>query len=691
MKGYQKLAAFLVVLLFSVGLMSVAIDILGDITDLEFQTGTRPVDSVEAGGERVEGERGEGQAVKVESLPPDGESVLFEITYPTGTEYLRWTIGERYEGGEWEPSEQGQWTGYAGEELTPEAGDTGFEGAHFFTVRPFFNLSGPLPGTLKTIRVGGLETLERNSHLELFSSPEEFDWGYGIGHAVYTFPRSTLEAAKVTPSDRYLQVPEELERRFAGLASGIVEGHSSPYGRLRALEDYLMGNYEYDEGYERAPNGSDPVEWFLFEERKGMCNQFNTAMVLLARSIGIPIRPVGGYSIEAESNYQIVKQKDAHIWAEAHFEGLGWITFDATPPRTEERPQEVMTYPTVTNITYNDPMVLKGDSFQVHGTVTLEHNGSSVDGLTVEVFLTFRKNDTDTPCGTGIVHDGFFNLSCEASPELMVGDYNLIAHTFPGGIYEESWSDPPITIMTETEATISAPAMTFVNRSVTIEGTVVDKSNGEPIANTSLTLQVGNETMTFLTDGRGRASTVHTFRAEGNETLRVEMEGSEYYLGSNSSFGIAVRPPPEPKPGLFMIITTYPYNVITFAGVAIIIGSVLFITRRKEEEAERSVPVKVFREEMPRDFKNYRDGVVKLFNWFYNRSDSKLEDIEDSMTPREFQAAVLMSIPEKGDKALEYLVTAFEIADYSTSEIGQEMYEKSLAAVELLDGLMEYG
>jgi hypothetical protein len=68
-----------------------------------------------------------------------------------------------------------------------------------------------------------------------------------------------------------------------------------------------------------------------------------------------------------------------------------------------------------------------------------------------------------------------------------------------------------------------------------------------------------------------------------------------------------------------------------------------------------------------------------------------LEDIEDSMTPREFQAAVLMSIPEKGDKALEYLVTAFEIADYSTSEIGQEMYEKSLAAVELLDGLMEYG
>ena len=33
MKGYQKLAVFLAVLLFSVGLMSVAIDILGDISD----------------------------------------------------------------------------------------------------------------------------------------------------------------------------------------------------------------------------------------------------------------------------------------------------------------------------------------------------------------------------------------------------------------------------------------------------------------------------------------------------------------------------------------------------------------------------------------------------------------------------------------------------------------------------------
>ncbi len=94
---------------------------------------------------------------------------------------------------------------------------------------------------------------------------------------------------------------------------------------------------------------------------------------------------------------------------------------------------------------------------------------------------------------------------------------------------------------------------------------------------------------------------------------------------------------------------------------------------------------------MPRDYEDYKDGIVKLFNWFYARSRRRLEGIDDSLTPREFQDKVLPGIPEKGQPALEYLVTAFEIADYSASNPSQEMYEKSLAAVELLGGMIERG
>jgi hypothetical protein len=130
--------------------------------------------------------------------------------------------------------------------------------------------------------------------------------------------------------------------------------------------------------------------------------------------------------------------------------------------------------------------------------------------------------------------------------------------------------------------------------------------------------------------------------------------------------------------------------VIIFAGFAVVMGSVLVLTRKKGSIAQ-SVIVDEVEEEMPRDYEDYKNGIVKLFNWFYARSRRRLEGIDDSLTPREFQDMVLSGIPEKGEPALEYLVTAFEIADYSASTPNQEMYEKSLAAVELLGGMIERG
>jgi transglutaminase-like putative cysteine protease len=672
MKDYQKLALFLAVLLFSVGLMSVAIDILGDITDVEFNTGTRLVPGVETGKQKGEEELRKTQAVQVEGASVGGQRVLFEITYPPGTRYLRATVGAGYENGTWEPVEAGGWTPYGGEELEPEPRGSAFEQRFFFTVRPIGNLSGNIPGTLYTIRVGGLGDMEYNRHLELFNSLESFNRTFGIEHELYEFTERTFDSTEVTPFPDYLAISDEMKESLEDLAMDIVERTSSQYDELKAIEDYLKANYEYDQSYERAPNDTDPVEWFLFEEERGACTQFNSAFVLLARSIGIAVRPVAGYNIKPEANYQLVLGRDAHLWAEAHFEGLGWVTFDATPPMEQEAQPEVRTYKTVTNITFNDPVALKGGTFQVHGTVTLE-NGTGVDGLTVEVFLTLKKNDTDASSGTGVVRDGFFNITSDAATEMAVGDYNLIAHTMPGGIYEESWSDPPIRIMADTNVTIGAP-----------------KSNGEPIPNATLTVTVGNATRILRTDAEGGISLSHTFDEEGNATVNLALDDSDYYLGSESSFGIAVSIPPTPKPSVFMIITTFPYNVIIFTGFAVVIGSVLVLTRKQEALSQVTVHDEP-EEEMPRDYEDYKDGIVKLFNWFYARSRRRLEGIDDSLTPREFQNLVLPGIPEKGEPALEYLVTAFEIADYSASNPSQEMYEKSLAAVELLGGMIERG
>jgi hypothetical protein len=133
----------------------------------------------------------------------------------------------------------------------------------------------------------------------------------------------------------------------------------------------------------------------------------------------------------------------------------------------------------------------------------------------------------------------------------------------------------------------------------------------------------------------------------------------------------------------------YPYNVMIATGAAVIIGSVILLTKRREQPTLTTSLPELY-DEGPLTFSDYKEGVVKLFNRFYARSQRRHKEIKDSMTPREFQVVLLGKMPERGGPALDYLVTAFEIADYSTTIPNQEIYEKCHAAVELLNGLREH-
>jgi len=76
----------------------------------------------------------------------------------------------------------------------------------------------------------------------------------------------------------------------------------------------------------------DPVDMFLFDARRGFCEHYASAFVLLLRAAGIPARVVTGYqggAMNPRGNYMIVRQSDAHAWAEAMIEGR-WQRFDPT-------------------------------------------------------------------------------------------------------------------------------------------------------------------------------------------------------------------------------------------------------------------------------------------------------------------------------------------------------------------------
>lgn len=86
----------------------------------------------------------------------------------------------------------------------------------------------------------------------------------------------------------------------------------------------------------------NPVDQFLFVTRRGFCEHYATAYVTLMRAAGIPARVVTGYQggeLNEMGDYLIIRQSNAHAWAEVWLEGKGWIRVDPTtavPPSRVE-------------------------------------------------------------------------------------------------------------------------------------------------------------------------------------------------------------------------------------------------------------------------------------------------------------------------------------------------------------------
>lgn len=79
--------------------------------------------------------------------------------------------------------------------------------------------------------------------------------------------------------------------------------------------------------------GSNSVDEFLFSTKKGFCEHYAGSFVFLMRAAGIPARVVTGYQ-GGEYNdlggYYVVRQYDAHAWAEVWLKDRGWVRIDPT-------------------------------------------------------------------------------------------------------------------------------------------------------------------------------------------------------------------------------------------------------------------------------------------------------------------------------------------------------------------------
>jgi transglutaminase-like putative cysteine protease len=124
------------------------------------------------------------------------------------------------------------------------------------------------------------------------------------------------------------------------LAQRLKRGARNPYDFVRRVDLYLDRGFRYDERPAPTPEGVAPLEHFLFESKAGYCQHFSGAMALLLRLGGVPARVATGFSpggFRRRQGEWVIRDRDAHSWVEAWFDGIGWVTFDPTPSATPAR------------------------------------------------------------------------------------------------------------------------------------------------------------------------------------------------------------------------------------------------------------------------------------------------------------------------------------------------------------------
>jgi transglutaminase-like putative cysteine protease len=106
------------------------------------------------------------------------------------------------------------------------------------------------------------------------------------------------------------------------------------YDKATALADFLRldPQFSYSTKVTAPPANRDVVDYFLFDSRQGFCQYYASAMVLMARSLGLPARLAGGYApgdLLTKNIFQY-RESNAHVWAQVYFPGYGWQNFEAT-------------------------------------------------------------------------------------------------------------------------------------------------------------------------------------------------------------------------------------------------------------------------------------------------------------------------------------------------------------------------
>ena len=160
---------------------------------------------------------------------------------------------------------------------------------------------------------------------------------YTVVSKIPRFSEAALTGVPASIPDRirarYLALPRGFPADVTREARRVTASATTQYRKALALQAYFRSPaFTYDLN---VPLGHDDkaIQTFLFQTRRGYCQQFAGTYAAMARAIGLPSRVAVGFvpGVLKDDGLFHVRGKDAHAWPEVYLAGYGWVPFEPTP------------------------------------------------------------------------------------------------------------------------------------------------------------------------------------------------------------------------------------------------------------------------------------------------------------------------------------------------------------------------
>jgi transglutaminase-like putative cysteine protease len=252
---------------------------------------------------------------------------LHRITPADGTSLpLRWRTAalSNYDGRRWSPALTLR---PIGDTLGPVTGPTVNADVEFLddSLRLV-----PLPGAPVSV-AADIETDSERTVVRLVDAPEPGDEIKVVANLAPT--RGDAVELGVAP-----RLIDESTSSLADLAAALAGG-GSPIDQLTQLETTMREDFVLDSQVQGGGLQQALIDRFLRDTQRGTSEQFTTAFVLLARSLGVEARVATGFVGDADTGDTTtapgetldLTSADADVWPEVQLTDGEWLAFDPVP------------------------------------------------------------------------------------------------------------------------------------------------------------------------------------------------------------------------------------------------------------------------------------------------------------------------------------------------------------------------